>query len=200
MKEVKQKSLFFSYYFSEINFNSRVYQWIRGVCETNLNAFHVLKLASRFVVTYQVPLVYKHEICHFDQSAMVRTEYVRLSPYSFFRANFKISTAIRELSRADGVKISRKTVRKYYKCFRQNTPIGDLPRSGRPPTIQHEHFDFIDQKLEENDELTASGKWTANTFQEFVSKIHILNKMVYRMLSCMKTTDFNNFAPFYSLL
>jgi len=41
------------------------------------------------------------------------------------------STAIRELSRTDGIKVSRKTVRKYYKCFRQNSPIGDLPRSGR---------------------------------------------------------------------
>ena len=99
------------------------------------------------------------EICHFDHSAMVRTsEYVRLRLFSFFRANFKISTAIRELSRTDGIKISRKAVRKYYKCFRQNSPIGDLPRSGRPPTIKREHFDFIDQKLEENDELTASGK------------------------------------------
>ena len=68
------------------------------------------------------------------------------------------STAIRELSRTDGIKISRKTVRKYYKCFGQNSPNGDLPRSGRPPTIQHEHFDFIDEKLEENDELTASGR------------------------------------------
>ena len=100
------------------------------------------------------------EVCDFDQSAMVRTsEYVRLRLFSFFRANFKISTAIRELSsRTDGIKISRKTVRKYYKCFRQNSPIGDLPRSGRPPTIQREHFDFINQKIEENDEITASGK------------------------------------------
>jgi len=82
---------------------------------------------------------------------MVRTsEYVRLKFFSFFRANFKISTAIRELSRTDGRKISHKTVRKYYKCFRQNS-VGDLPRSGRP----HEHFDFIDQRLEENDELSA---------------------------------------------
>ena len=63
---------------------------------------------------------------------MVRTsEYVRLRLFSFFRANFKISTAIRELSRTDGIKVSRKTVRKYYKCFRQNPAIGDLPRSGR---------------------------------------------------------------------
>ena len=90
---------------------------------------------------------------------MVRTsEYIRLRLLSFFRANFKISTAIRELSPSDGIKISHKTVREYYKCFRQNSLIGDLPRSGRPPTIKHEHFDFIDQKLEENDELAASGK------------------------------------------
>ena len=35
---------------------------------------------------------------------MVRTsEYIRLRLFSFFRANFKISTAIRELSRTDGI-------------------------------------------------------------------------------------------------
>ena len=95
------------------------------------------------------------EICHFDQSTMARTsEYVWLRLLSFFQANFKISMVIRQLSCTDGIKISCKTVRKYYNCFRQTSPIGDLPRSGHPLTIQHEHFDFIDQKLEENDELT----------------------------------------------
>jgi len=38
------------------------------------------------------------EICHFDQNPMIRTsEYIRLRLFTFFQANFKISTAIREL-------------------------------------------------------------------------------------------------------
>ena len=46
---------------------------------------------------------------------------------------------------------------KYYKRFKRDFPLGDLPRSGWPPTLQRRHFDFIDQKLEENDELTSVG-------------------------------------------
>lgn len=90
---------------------------------------------------------------------MVRTsEYVQLRLLAFFRSNVKISKVVEELLRVEGIKVTRKTVSKYYKRFKQNLPLGDLPRSGRPPTLLREHYDFIDQKLEANDELTSVGK------------------------------------------
>lgn len=89
---------------------------------------------------------------------MCRTsEYVRLRLLSLYRKNVKISKAVEELS-AEGLKVNRKTVAKYYGRYKRDLPVGDLPRSGRPSTLLHGHYDFIDQKLELNDELTAVGK------------------------------------------
>ena len=90
---------------------------------------------------------------------MCRTsEYVQLRLLSFYKSNIKIAKAVWELFSVEGIKIDRKTVAKYYKRFKRDLPLGDLPRSGRPPTLQRRHFDFINQKLEENDELTSVGK------------------------------------------
>ena len=35
----------------------------------------------------------------------------------------------------------------------------DSPRFGRPKILQQRHLDFIDAKMEENDELTAIGEY-----------------------------------------
>ena len=89
---------------------------------------------------------------------MCRTsEYVQLRLLSFYKSNVKIAK-VRELSSVEGIKIDRKTVAKYYKRFKLDLPLGDLPCSGRPPTLQRRHFDFINQKLEHDDELTSVGK------------------------------------------
>ena len=83
---------------------------------------------------------------------------MQLRLLSFYKSNIKIAKAVWELFSVEGIKIDRKTVAKYYKRFKRDLPLGDLPHSGRPPTLQRRHFDFIDQKLEENDELTSVGK------------------------------------------
>ena len=38
------------------------------------------------------------------------------------------------------------------KRYKRDLPLFGLPRSGRPPTLERRHFDFI-KKLEQNDEL-----------------------------------------------
>ena len=86
------------------------------------------------------------------------SDYLQPRLLSFYKSNAKIAKAVRELFSVEGIKIDRKTVAKYYKQFKRELPLGDLPGSGRPPTLQRRHFDFIDQKLEENDELTSVGK------------------------------------------
>ena len=101
---------------------------------------------------------------------MVRTsEYVKLRVLALFRLNFKVCQVVRELSR-EGIKLARKTVGKFFKKFRdKDFALCDSPRCGRPKILQQRHLDFIDTKMEENDELTAIGKsryrfW--NTFFE----------------------------------
>jgi hypothetical protein len=71
---------------------------------------------------------------------------------SLYRKNVKISKAVEELS-AEGLKVNRKTVAKYYGRYKRDLPVGDLPRSGRPSTLLHGHYDFIDQKLELNESI-----------------------------------------------
>ena len=58
-----------------------------------------------------------------------KSEYVRLRLLSFYRSNVKISKAVQELS-AEGLKVNRKTVAKYYSRYKRDLPLGDLPRSG----------------------------------------------------------------------
>ena len=116
----------------------------------------MFSLARRVEYCLQKPLINQQYLTLFT---MVSTsDFVRLRLFSFFRANVKISKIVRELFNADGIKISRNTVSKYYKCFRNLSYCGDARRSSRPPKIQERHFNFIDRKMEENDELTAPGK------------------------------------------
>ena len=84
-----------------------------------------------------------------------KSEYVQLRLLSYYNSNIKIAKAVWELFNVEGIKIDRKTVTKYYKRFKRDLPLVDLPRSGQPPTLQRRHFDSIDQKLELNDELTS---------------------------------------------
>ena len=86
---------------------------------------------------------------------MVRTsEYVKLRILLFYQRNVKICHAVHELS-LEGIKRTKRTVSKYYKRFGREITLCELPRSGRPSTLERQHYDFIDAKMEENDELTA---------------------------------------------
>ena len=80
-----------------------------------------------------------------------------------------MSQVVRELSR-EGIKLARKTVGKFFKKFRdEDFGLCDSPCCGRPKILQQRHLDFIDTKMEENDELTAIGKYRYrfwNTFFE----------------------------------
>ena len=87
------------------------------------------------------------------------SEYVKLRILALFRLNFKVCQVVCELRR-EGIKITRKTVGKFFKRFRdEDFALCDLPRCGRPKSLQQRHLDFIDTKMEENDELTAAGKY-----------------------------------------
>ena len=84
-----------------------------------------------------------HAKCLSSISRMCRTsEYVQLRLLSFYKSNLKIAKVVRELF-SEGIKIDRKTVAKYYKQFRLDLRLGDLPRSGRPPKLQRRHFDCL---------------------------------------------------------
>ena len=81
----------------------------------------------------------------------------------------KISETVRELEAIDNVKIDRRTVAKLLQKMRTNSSIADKmgPGSGTPKLLR-QHLNFIDQKLEENDELTAPGRFNYFFFTNHV--------------------------------
>ncbi|KXJ16808.1 Transposable element Tcb2 transposase [Exaiptasia diaphana] len=89
---------------------------------------------------------------------MVRTsDYVKLRVLNSFKKRRNVAETVRKLRSDDGIKIDRRTVSKLFKKFKTGQSTADKPNKGRTPTITKQHYDFIDQKLEENDELTSVG-------------------------------------------
>ena len=89
---------------------------------------------------------------------MVRTsDFVKVRALSLLKRGKTIAGTVRELKEVDGVSINRKTVAKLLRNVKTNTSSVDKARSGCPSKLSQEHRDFIGQKLEENDELTAPG-------------------------------------------
>ena len=89
---------------------------------------------------------------------MVRTsEYVKLRVYNFFKKRKSIAVTVRQLRSEESISIDRKTVSKLFRKFRAGQSTADKPNKGRPPLMTKAHFDFIDGKIEENDELTSVG-------------------------------------------
>lgn len=72
---------------------------------------------------------------------------------------------MRELSEVESLKVSQHTVARYFKRFKTDSDcIADKSNSGRPSTVRKCHFDFIDQKLEEDNELTTTSKSLVSSF------------------------------------
>jgi transposase len=85
------------------------------------------------------------------------SEYAKLRIYSNFKRNTKVCNVVKELKENDDIVISRNTVARWYKKFRETGSLAHKKSSGRPSLVKKCHMDFIDQKLEGNDELTAKG-------------------------------------------
>ena len=89
---------------------------------------------------------------------MARTPpYIKLRIISLSSMSKSINAIVRQLQE-EGFKIRRQTVARIIKQFKDCGSLTDKPPPGRESVITREHLDFIDAKLEENDELTAPGK------------------------------------------
>ena len=89
---------------------------------------------------------------------MVRTPvYVKLRIVSLASKVSSIRGIVRHLGE-EGIKIRRHTAARILKRFRESGSLIDKSPTGRKPYLSKEHLDFIDAKMEENDELTATGR------------------------------------------
>ena len=55
----------------------------------------------------------------------------------------------------EGMKVSRISVGRFLRSYRENCSLFDAPRSERKSKLSEEHLTFIDEKMKENDELTS---------------------------------------------
>lgn len=83
--------------------------------------------------------------------------YIKLRIISLSSMSKSINAIVRQLQE-EGFKIRRQTVARIIKQFKDCGSLTNKPAPGRESVITREHLDFIDAKLEENDELTAPGK------------------------------------------
>ena len=90
------------------------------------------------------------------------SDYVKTRVRSLYNKGKRISEAVREL-KIEGISISRATVAKYYKKIKAGESLLDKPRPGRPSALKLHHYDFIDEQITKNDELTSVGKYVENS-------------------------------------
>ena len=60
-----------------------------------------------------------------------------------------------QLEAEDGVKVCRQSLSRFLRKYKETGLMQDLPRAGRNPTLNLHHCNFIDTKMEENNELSA---------------------------------------------
>ena len=89
---------------------------------------------------------------------MTRTpEYTKLRIISLASKSKSVNAIVRQLKEED-TRITRQTVAKVLKKYRESRTVADKTAPGRQPILTREQMDFIDSKMEENDELTSIGK------------------------------------------
>lgn len=91
---------------------------------------------------------------------MPRTSvYVKQRIIALYKQGFHFAKIARILKETEGITVYRGTISKLVKKFTRHGTLADKPIPGRKSTILSQHLDFIDAKMEENDELTSPGKF-----------------------------------------
>ena len=81
--------------------------------------------------------------------------YARERIVSLLSTNTSVVRITKSLNE-EGIKVSRSAVNLFICRFRKTEILHDAPRSGRKLKLSDEQITFIDQKMRENDELTAA--------------------------------------------
>ncbi len=68
--------------------------------------------------------------------------------------NFQLRS-IHQRLQEEGVVVSKKSIRKLIRKFKNTQSVRDLPRKSRDKFLTMEHYEFIDKAMEGNDELTV---------------------------------------------
>ena len=101
---------------------------------------------------------------------MPRTsDYVKNRVIALYKQGLNFSNIARMLKEHEGITIYRCTISKLVKKFQRFGTLADKPKPGPKSKALDEHLNFIDAKMEENDELTSPGKFhSVNSFNVIV--------------------------------
>ena len=98
---------------------------------------------------------------------MPRTsDYVKQRIIALYRQGLNYSKIAHELKESEGITVYRCTISKLVKKFTRYGTLADKPIPGRKSKVLSQHLDFIDAKMEENDELTSPGKFVIRLGQD----------------------------------
>jgi len=82
------------------------------------------------------------------------SEYARNRIISL-RSSGTTQTKIKDLLEQEGIKTSRSAISLFLARYSKTNDIGDAPRIGRTAKLAPEAIAYIDEKMQENDELTS---------------------------------------------
>ena len=71
------------------------------------------------------------------------------------KRNIKIAQIRRHLTYEDGIKVTRQAISNFLKRYMKTGMLTDEHKGGKKHIQSIEHFDFIDEKMEANNELSA---------------------------------------------
>ena len=118
------------------------------------------------------------ESLHWSTKMCRTSEYVQLRLLSCHKSNIKFAKAVWELFSVEGIRIERKTVAKYYKWFKWDLPLRDLPHSGRLPT------------LERDTSISSIRSWNKTMSQYWCLCLQFVNKVkMERIIVYMKNRE-----------
>lgn len=97
---------------------------------------------------------------------MPRTsDYVKQRVIALYRQGLNYSKVTCELKETEGITVYHCTISKLVKKFTRYGTLADKLIPGRKWKILSQHLDFIDAKMEENDELMSPGKFIVRLSQ-----------------------------------
>lgn len=93
------------------------------------------------------------------------SDYVKQRVIALYRQGLNYSKVTFELKETEGITVYHCTISKLVKKFTQYGTLADKLIPGRKWKILSQHLDFIDAKMEENDELMSPGKFIVRLSQ-----------------------------------
>mgnify|MGYP001792506469 CR=1 FL=1 len=88
------------------------------------------------------------------------SEYIKMLVFCYFKKLLKICEIVKKILDEEGIKIGRNKLARLIAKVWSSTLTLARPNNERPSILSKKHYyDFIDRKMEENDQLISVGRF-----------------------------------------